>query len=158
MGVLALLIVCGVALTTGGGVLLLGLTTGRRQADVVSEWWIPLFFKASGVAIVGAIAGFVTFEYFDWHVRDVEYERIVRQGIVVREDRQPDRTVYDLDAVRSGGFSRLVRYDFRILWEVMAGVAAIAAIIGGLLAVAVAHVTIRARRRQVGFTVLGPDE
>lgn len=155
---LALLIVGGVTLVTVLAILLLGVRTGRSQAILVSEWWISLFLKASGLAVAGAIVAFLTFEYANWRVRDLETERIIRHGVVVQEDRQSDRTVYDLDWQQSGGFSRLVRYDFRILWEVVAGVAAVAAVIGGLLAVVVARVTIRISTRQSGFAVLDADE
>lgn len=147
-----------IVLVTSVAVVLFGLTTAREHERALPEWWIPLFLKASATGAAGTIIAVLVFEYGQWKIRDMFVERIVQQGAVLREDRQADRIVYDFDPTQSGGWGRLNRYDFRIIWEMVAGVAAIAALIGGVLAVIVARVTIRLRRGRLGFAVLTPDD
>lgn len=154
---MTLLVTGAIVLLTIVAIVLIGLTAGRRHEHALPEWWIPLFAKAS---LTGTVVAVVLLEYGQWKTRDAYLEQIVRQGTVIREDRQTDRTVYDFDPALSGGWGRLNRYDFRIIWELMAGVGAVGATIAGLLALIVARISIRMNSTRPAFPVrtLGDED
>ena len=66
-----------------------------------------------------------------------------------------DRIVYDFDSAVSGGWSKLNRYDFRIRWEYLGALGAVAAILAGLLALIVARTLIKMKSARPAFAVLG---
>jgi multisubunit Na+/H+ antiporter MnhB subunit len=158
MGLLTLAVTCAIALVTVVVTILLALATKHRQERALPEWWIPLFVKAAVVGATGTVVAFLLFEYGQWRTRDAIFEQIVRQSTVIREDRQPGRTVYEFDPALSAGWSRLNRYEFRIVWEAVAAFGAIGAVLAGLLALSIARIEIRRRTNRPALPVLARDE
>jgi hypothetical protein len=144
---------CAFIVATTATVIALGVSAGRRQVIRAPEWWIPLFLKAGSAAALGTAAGTMATEYASWHIRDTEAEQIVRRSSVRREERQLDRTVYDFNVPASGGWGKLVRYDFRVVWEEIAAMGAVGGVLGALLSLFVARTTIRLRAKPTGFEV-----
>ena len=139
---------------TVAAVVRVAVRTGRRQVAIAPNWWIPLFLKTTALAAVGTGAGLISFQFVLWREKDADTQQMLRRAIVVRQERHSDHTVYELDAVRSGGWSRLNRYDFKLVWEPIALFAAVAGVFGGLIATVIARAVIAARKARPAFPVL----
>jgi hypothetical protein len=144
-------------LAIGAIICWLGFRTGRAQVVLAPAWWVPLFLKAAAVATVAVSILVFAAEYLEWRARDSEAERIVTSGAVLRTQRNSDHTAYYLDPETGLGASRLNRYDFRPVWELIALAGVIGGVVGGSLAVGVAHLTSRFGGGQFGFPVSGAD-
>ena len=116
----------------------------------------PLVPESGRVAASGGAAGSLAVEYVEWSRWDAEIGRVVRQSTVSREHRELDRTVNEFEPGDApGGWTKLIRYDFRVVWEEVAALGAVAGLLGGLLSLLIARVTMYVRRKPPGFPVGG---